>query len=82
MCATFFDCRFLVVTSKLAIQIEKADKDFYKKEAIKTAVRSLFSEEEGGPVRKRVKDMCYSATHSASKQNIVKYVNDLQTCRH
>lgn len=69
-------------TSKLAIEIEKEDKDFYKKEAIETAVRRLFSEEEGGPVRKRVQDMCYAAIHSASKQELVKYVNDLRTFSH
>lgn len=78
----FFGCRLLVDTAKLAIEIEKADKDFYKKEAIDAAVRRLFSEEEGGQVRKRAKDMCYSATQSASKQNVATYVNELQTLKH
>lgn len=60
---------------KLAMEIHKEDECMYKKVDIETAVKKLFRE-EGGHVRKRMKDMSYIARRAAvTNQTIGTYVD-------
>lgn len=61
---------------KLALEIHNEDEcSMYKKADIETAVKKLFGE-EGGQVRKRMKDMSYITRRAAvSNQTIDTYVD-------
>lgn len=61
---------------KLAVEIHNEDEfSMYKKADIETAVKKLFGE-EGGQVRKRMKDMSYITRRAAvSNQTIDTYVD-------
>lgn len=55
---------------KLAMEIHKEDECTYKKADIETAVKKLFGE-EGGQVRKNMKDMSYIASKAAATNETI-----------
>lgn len=60
---------------KLAMEIYKEEECMYKKADIETAARKLFSE-EGGQVRKRMKDIsCMARRAAVSNETIETYVD-------
>ncbi|KAH9573565.1 hypothetical protein CY35_01G007700 [Sphagnum magellanicum] len=78
------NCRFLVHTAKLAMEMKKGTDGFVSKQEVERNIRALMEEVEGESIKNNMKEMRTHARQAVaeggtSKQNLQVYINYLRT---
>ncbi|CAM6045791.1 unnamed protein product [Sphagnum compactum] len=78
------NCRFLVHTAKLAMEMKKGTDGFVSKQEVERNIRALMEEVEGESIKSNMKEMRTHARQAVaeggtSKQNLQVYINYLRT---
>jgi hypothetical protein len=78
------NCRFLVHTAKLAMEMKKGTDGFVSKQEVERNIRALMEEVEGESIKSNMKEMRSHARQAVaeggtSKQNLQVYINYLRT---
>ncbi|CAM6071635.1 unnamed protein product [Sphagnum tenellum] len=78
------NCRFLVDTAKLAMEMKKGTDGFVSKQEVERNIRALMEEVEGESIKRNMKEMRSHARQAVaeggtSKQNLEVYINYLRT---
>ncbi|CAK9190443.1 unnamed protein product [Sphagnum troendelagicum] len=78
------NCRFLVDTAKLAMEMKKGTDGFVSKQEVERNIRALMEEVEGESIESNMKEMRSHARQAVaeggtSKQNLEVYINYLRT---
>ncbi|CAK9254625.1 unnamed protein product [Sphagnum jensenii] len=78
------NCRFLVHTAKVAMEMKKGTDGFVSKQEVERNIRALMEEVEGESIKSNMKEMRSHARQAVaeggtSKQNLEVYINYLRT---
>ncbi|KAH8972797.1 hypothetical protein BDL97_01G010900 [Sphagnum fallax] len=78
------NCRFLVDTAKVAMEMKKGTDGFVSKQEVERNIRALMEEVEGESIKSNMKEMRTHARQAVaeggtSKQNLQVYINYLRT---